>query len=137
MQGVDGKCQSDIAHNNHAAVVKGHADVPTGSNSALLQALTKQPVSVGVCATMWQFYFGGVFSGVLGHCGQTLDHGVLAVGYDLTDVGGIVYHRKGTITIKNSWGKGWGEKGYIRLAIPKSDSASMCGITHAASYPLV
>jgi len=61
----------------------------------LINAVALQPVSVGVDAEEWQFYSGGIFS----DCQKTLDHGVLAVGYD-TESNWIV---------KNSWGTSWGE----------------------------
>lgn len=44
----------------------------------LKAALTNGPVSVAVDANNWQFYGGGVFS----KCKTSLDHGVLAVGFD-------------------------------------------------------
>jgi len=62
-------------------------------------------------------------------CGSNLDHGVLAVGYGVDN--GQAYY-----TVKNSWGKGWGEGGYIRLArggdMPKE---GQCGILIEPSYP--
>jgi hypothetical protein len=84
-------------------------------------ALVEGPVSVAVSAGSlgFQFYFGGI---VKRFCGGELDHGVLAVGYG-TENG------KDFWIVKNSWGSGWGEKGYIRLArfMDKNDGGT-CGL---------
>lgn len=56
--------------------------------------IAKAPTSVAVDAENWSFYSSGIFN----DCGDSLDHGVLAVGY--TDDYWI---------IKNSWGASWGE----------------------------
>jgi C1A family cysteine protease len=36
--------------------------------------------------------------------------------------------------IKNSWGAGWGDKGYIMMARNRNN---MCGIATEATYPIV
>ena len=56
--------------------------------------MKKGPVSVAVDATNWSFYKKGVFS----LCGDNLNHGVLAIGYD----------EMGNWIIQNSWGSNWG-----------------------------
>ncbi len=55
---------------------------------------------------VFQFYKKGILSSK--DCGHELDHGVLLVGYG-------VEHKTKYWIIKNSWGKSWGEKGYLRL----------------------
>lgn len=95
---------------------------------ALGEAVVNQPVSIAVDAIPWQVYVGGTFPH--GLCGQSLDHGVLLVGY--TEKYWIV---------KNSWGPGWGIKGYIHLAKASFEEpnakSNTCGLCNAASYPKV
>lgn len=59
--------------------IDGYEDVPENDEAALMKAVSKQPVSVAICASGGlQFYSSGV---VDGKCCTELDHGVLAVGY--------------------------------------------------------
>jgi C1A family cysteine protease len=108
----------------------GFTDVVPNSETALMSALTEQPVSVAVEADQgsFQFYSGGVMTA---SCGTQLDHGVLAVGYGT--VGGQDYYK-----VKNSWGEDWGMKGYILLGRGSAfGSQGQCGIQMAASFPVV
>ena len=118
-----GSCQADSRDRDLPAhAVKGYSDVPRGDENALKAAVATGPVSVAIQADQgaFQFYSTGVMTG---RCGHSLDHGVLAVGYG-TD--GSDYWK-----IKNSWGAGWGEDGYIRI----ERGTGKCGIADMASYP--
>merc|ERR1719311_1644509 len=67
------------------------------------------PVSIGVDASTWQTYTGGIMT----NCASTqVDHGVLIVGYDLS-------YTTPYWIIKNSWTAQWGEEGYIRVEYGK------------------
>jgi len=101
----DGSCQASYCTVAiPQGTVTGHQNVQKTS-SALKAAIAQQPVSVTVNAGDMQFYANGV---VTGGCSGSINHAVMAVGYG---VDGQDYFK-----IRNSWGTGWGEAGYIRLA---------------------
>jgi len=90
-----------------------------------MDAIALGPVSVAIQANepAFQYYTGGI---ITSGCGTNLDHGVLAVGYGTEN--GVDY----TI-VKNSWGSGWGESGYVRIGAV--EGAGICGINTSASQP--
>nr|AAZ23596.1 cysteine protease [Leishmania aethiopica] len=79
------------------------------SNETVMAAwLAKSgPISIGVDASSFMSYHGGVLTSC---AGKQLNHGVLLVGYNMT--GEVPYW-----VIKNSWGENWGEKGYVRVTM--------------------
>jgi len=102
-KGVNEQCQEYKA----AVKVSGYVKNPVNDAKALETAVaTKGPQAITVAAGPWMFYGGGVFHG----CGSSsqgavLDHGVQLVGYS-----------KDYWIVRNSWGAGWGENGYIRIS---------------------
>ena len=87
-QGVDGTGSSEKAA-SIAAEITGDENMPKNNENALLQAVAKQPVSVGVDGggNDFQFYKSGVFNG---DCGTQQNHAVTAIGYG-TDSDGTDY----------------------------------------------
>ena len=125
--GTDGTCnRKKAAH--PAAKINGYEDVPANNEKALQKAVAHQPIAVAIDAggSEFQFYSSGVFTG---QCGTELDHGVAAVGYGTSD-DGMKYW-----LVKNSWGTGWGEEGYIRMQRDVTAMEGLCGIAMQASYP--
>merc|ERR1712224_599630 len=95
----DGTCTSGTAS---GVTVSGYNTV-TKSDSGLASALGTSSVTVMVYAdSKFQHYSSGILTGVSTTC--NLNHAVLATGY------GPNFWK-----IKNSWGTGWGEAGYIRF----------------------
>ena len=90
--------------NKQAAEARG---LQQNDANALETALANVgPVAVTVAAN-WASYGGGIFSGGCSNfpgSSCTLDHAVVAVGYT-----------QDYWLVRNSWGSGWGEDGYIRL----------------------
>lgn len=119
-------CDQEKAKNK-VVTIQGYKKV--AQNEASLQiAAAQQPVSVGIDAGgfIFQLYSSGVFTG---YCGTNLNHGVTVVGY------GEEGNQKYWI-VKNSWGTGWGEEGYVRMERDLSEETGKCGIAMLASYPL-
>lgn len=83
----------------------------TVDESNLKQLLFENgPFAIAINAAPLQFYLWGVFNPWFEFiCNpKELNHGVLLVGYGVSG-------SKPYWIIKNSWGSGWGEKGYFRL----------------------
>jgi C1A family cysteine protease len=108
--------------------VTGYKDVSPDSESAMMSAVSQQPVSIAIEAdkSVFQLYKSGVLQS---SCGSSLDHGVLLVGYGTED--GTDYWK-----VKNSWGSSWGDAGYVKLLRGKGGSGE-CGLLKQASYPVV
>eukprot|EP00928_Gymnodinium_smaydae_P070051 TRINITY_DN53993_c0_g1_i1.p1 TRINITY_DN53993_c0_g1~~TRINITY_DN53993_c0_g1_i1.p1 ORF type:complete len:376 (-),score=68.99 TRINITY_DN53993_c0_g1_i1:52-1179(-) len=131
----------------------GYVQLPANDYTALMTAVaTKGPVAISLAAGAfaWQLYGGGVYDGK--GCGWDEDHAVQLVGYGQD--GDKMYW-----IVRNSWGPGWGEKGFMRLArfgegkepcgtddTPQHGDAcegdtkprklcGMCGIMSDSSYP--
>jgi C1A family cysteine protease len=129
-QGVNGQCQVKTCGRLYDPIISFHY-VAARSQGALMEALMKNPVSVGIEADQasFQFYSSGVMTS---SCGNKIDHGVLAVGYGWD--GDQSYW-----LIKNSWGSAWGEDGYIRLGMnsTRNGGTGQCGILSQPSFPVV
>ncbi|XP_047324382.1 probable cysteine protease RD21B isoform X2 [Impatiens glandulifera] len=126
-QGVDKTCNKEKLK-RYVVTIDDYADVPQNSEKQLLQAVAKQPVSVGICGSerAFQLYSKGIFSGP---CSTSLDHAVLIVGYGSQD--GLDYW-----IVKNSWGTRWGIDGYMHMQRNTGNSQGICGINMLASYPI-
>ncbi|XP_004074015.1 cathepsin L1 [Oryzias latipes] len=101
--------------------------LPRGDEGALQAAVAAVgPVAVAVNAMLPSFhsYRGGLYDDL--QCNSMLvNHAVLVVGYG-SEAGQDYW------LVKNSWGSGWGEEGFIRIARNKSN---LCGIATFAVYP--
>ncbi|XP_033135874.1 ervatamin-B-like isoform X2 [Brassica rapa] len=110
--------------------IRGYDCVQRNNERALLEAVSRQPVSVGIVGDIESIirYSSGVYDEP--DCGITMTHAVTIVGYGTS--------REGTEywLVKNSWGTSWGENGYIRLRRNVAWKEGMCGLAQFACYPV-
>ncbi|CAG7874661.1 unnamed protein product [Brassica rapa] len=125
-QGSDERCRSDA---RPAARISSFQSVPSNNERALLEAVSRQPVSISMDASGDGFmhYSGGVYDGP---CGTSSNHAVTFVGYGMTQDGTKYW------LAKNSWGETWGENGYIRIRRDVAWPQGMCGVAQYAFYPV-
>jgi len=123
---VDQRCKNPLPAS--VSTISSYVDVKSNDDQALEDAVSKGPVSVAIEADQaaFQFYTSGVFDDA--SCGTSLDHGVLAVGYNVSGA-------KKYWIVKNSWGSDWGNQGYIWMV--RKAGAGECGINMENSYPVV
>lgn len=102
-------------------------DVPEGNELLLKEAVSHGPVVACIEADQraFQFYRSGVLK--KNNCGTNLDHAIQVVGYG--EDNGLKYW-----LVRNSWGKSWGDNGYVRLERTENTrSDGTCGIAMAVS----
>jgi len=90
-----------------------------GDEEVLKTMLNDRPISVAVDATDFQSYNSGIMT--CGRLHHQLNHAVFAVGY------GSDYW-----IVKNSWGKAWGEEGYVKIQMGHNP----CGIADYPAYAI-
>ena len=124
--------QCSMAGKPKIAQVTGHTDLPHDEKQMAAWISTGGPVSIGVDATSWQSYQGGVMTNCIS---KAVDHGVLIVGFNTA-------HSPPYWIIKNSWAASWGENGYIRIGfgtnqclITTAPSSSIAGTSPAPPAP--
>ena len=108
--GTTGNCAVNSA--KFVTTVKGYATV-SGESAMASYVQTTGPLSICIDASTWNSYKGGIMSS----CGKSINHAVQAVGVDSSS-----YWK-----VRNSWGTGWGESGFIRLKY----GANTCYINYA------
>merc|ERR1719481_1811737 len=102
-RGSDGACNYDNKPNGLKKQVTGMINVPT-SESGHIRDISNGPIAVAFEVTdACQQYRGGIFKDT--SCRGQANHAVTMVGYD-----------DQKFAIKNSWGSGWGDSGYIYMA---------------------
>lgn len=100
------------------ATDNGSGLITSGEQGILHRLQHEGPVSISIDATNWKNYKKGIFDL---HCGMATNHAVVVTAYE-----------NGQYLVRNSWGAGYGEDGYIRLPY----GVNKCNIEKRPSYPV-
>lgn len=128
-KGVQGLCRYNPKYSSNMTV-KGFKDLPYADEKSLQSAVANiGPISIGIDASQnsFELYEDGVYF-ERSCSSEDLDHSVLVVGYGTEQPGGDYW------LVKNSWGKTWGKKGYMKLA---RNRGNHCGVATEPTYPLL
>ena len=109
------------------AQITGYVDLPQFEPQMAQWCAQNGPISIGVDATSFQSYISGIITNCVS---EQVDHGVLIVGFNLESHG---FFEPAYWIIKNSWGKSWGEDGFLRVAY----GSDQCLITSHVSSSTV
>jgi C1A family cysteine protease len=110
---------------NVGATDKGFISIPADEVKIKEAVARFGPVAVAMhTSKLFYSYKSGIYNEA--NCPINVTHAVLIVGYGTEN--GVDYW-----IVKNSWGPGWGESGYFRIA----RGTNKCGIASYATYPVV
>lgn len=116
--GVTGTCK----YVSSQGLVNSISQTDVGTDTTSIKtAIAQQPVAVAIEAdtSYFQSYTSGVLTNAAA-CGSNIDHAVTAVGYGTDATYGGYY------IVRNSWGTGWGSKGYVNIG--QANNPGICGI---------
>jgi C1A family cysteine protease len=137
---TDGRCKSTV---QAAAWIKSwhflgnQSDGPSVRDIESYMAAAKKPVAITVAAGAgpWASYDSGVYNAC--RTGTT-DHMINIVGWDNEgasfDAKGNLPPGKGIWILRNSWGTGWGENGYMRTKMTDSAGRRCNAVGEEAVY---
>lgn len=128
--GQDGRCK--YQPRQVVSRVRGSAVLPRGHEGLLRVALALTgpiPVAIDAGARSFHHYKSGVYDDtVCRNSARSLNHAVLLVGYGSSKTAGDYW------ILKNSWGRSWGDNGYIKMA---RNRRNLCGVATFAVLPIV
>lgn len=127
-QAADGDTCAAVGTPSLAANVSGWEKVPSKNPVSIMRAVAQHPVLVYISAESDAFvaYSGGMF---WGECGNDINHAMVVMGYNLDAPEGPFW------ILKNTWGAGWGEGGYMRLPIIDNFKGRCAVHAESALYP--
>jgi len=124
--------KSACQYNTKAAVarIRDWMWVTRNESEQLMQLalISEGPLSACIDARTFQFYFGGI---IQHWCGTSINHCVVITGFEQRI--NWLDEYIDVWLVKNSWGEGFGENGYVFIERNKN----LCGISDFVTLPLV
>merc|ERR1719206_950884 len=112
--------EEDYPYQSGTTSITGYDNLPSNNQAAIMNHIAMVgPLAISVAANTFKDYHGGVFDGCDYDENIQLNHSVQLVGYGSEE--GVDYW-----IVRNSWGTGWGEDGYIRMLREDAESVR-CG----------
>ena len=126
-KGVDGTCQYNI-NDNAGVETTGYSTTTPGDINEMQSVLAQQPIAISIYVNLkFQLYQSGIFNDI--NCPtQSHNHAVNIVGWGRDSTSGLDYW-----ILRNSWGTGWGESGYMNVQI--NQGPGICGCQSYVKYP--
>lgn len=126
-KGTSGTCRFDKSRKVKDLSFSNY-EITEGNEEAIKKAVTEHgPISLAVAVNKyWSLYKGGVWYEK--ECSEFVNHCILLIGYGREN--GQDYW-----LLKNSWGKEWGENGYMKFSRNKHNN--YCGITQFGGSYLI
>jgi C1A family cysteine protease len=124
-KGVQQKCKTLVARTKYFPISQTNfsIDEHKGNSNTYWKALQNGPIVVRVAADTkyWQYYVKGTINDTRCFENGKLNHAVVIVGHSIDEAYNLAYW-----LVRNSWGTGWGDEGYAKIAI-NDQGNGICG----------
>ena len=124
-----------LREENATNTIASYEVILQNSTYELKKAIMTAPTTVALASgnTYFRQYKNGILNNLA--CPVGTDHDALAVGYG-EELDPMTNEKVSYAIVKNSWGKEWGESGYIRIAFGvEADFEGICGIKNQPVLP--
>jgi len=117
---MDGTCKYNSSATTGVYSSGTYVAIESNNTAAMKAGLFYKPLSVYIeaDAAVFQSYKSGIFTST--SCGTATNHATNIVGWGTDPTYGDYW------IMRNSWGTGWGESGYMRMQL--AAGAGLCGI---------
>lgn len=137
---TNGKCIKTLPKGSIGkwGMFEGNNGAPSQKQMIEYMVAYKKPLSVTVAAGagLWEGYKSGIYNACVS---GRVDHMINLIGFDCE--GSCVFDKKGALPkgkgywiLRNSWGTGWGERGFIRMKMTDTKGNRCNSVAEEACY---